>query len=185
MLVSVFVIIVSSLFPHCWCVVLQSSSWVSEGFMRCPSIAGAGNIILTLRQSSMTVLLCPSVALSQSFYTLVLWILFPNVFWEKLMLNVRLISLPSLWDFVASNPGCHNTTDFNFCLSGSASCLKAWNLLCILVEILCLALDLMLSSSNWQMSWVKRGRQKSEIISVSFFLSHCCFGNFWHVQISF
>lgn len=76
-------------------------------------------------------------------------------------------------------------TDFHFCLSCSVSCLKLCGLLCILVEIHCLVLDLMLSSNYFKTSLGERGRQNIEIVSVSFVLSHNYFGNFQCIQISF
>lgn len=72
------------------------------------------------------------------------------------------------------------STDFN-----SVSCLKLCCLLSILVETHCLALDLVLSSSYFKTPLGERDRQKIEIISVSFVLSHNYFGNFQYLQTSF
>lgn len=76
-------------------------------------------------------------------------------------------------------------TDFNFCLSSSVSCLKLCCLLYIFVEIHCLPLDLMLSSNYFKTSLGERGRQKIEIISVSFVSSHNYFSNFQCIQTRF
>lgn len=109
--------------------------------------------------------------------------------WGELRPNVGLLSLrlPSLWDFVLSNPGCefqrkHRFPFLSFLLCELSEAL--WSTL-HLVEIHCLALDLMLSSNYFKTSLGERGRQKIEIISVSFVLSHNYFGNFQCIQTSF